>query len=47
VIARRLGFPFAKDKVSGRYERSPEKVFEAAKEVIVDNGKLLNEQNGS
>ena len=36
--------PFAKDKVSGRYERSPEKVFEAAKEVIVDNGKLLNEQ---
>src|SRR5439155_3920323 len=36
------GFPL-KDKVEGRYERSVDQVFEAAKEVVKFNGTLVNE----
>ncbi len=35
--------PFIKDKVEGRYERSVNQVFEAAKAVVKRNGVLVNE----
>jgi hypothetical protein len=35
--------PFVTDKVEGRYERSVDQVYEAAKEVIKFNGSLLRE----
>ena len=35
--------PFLKDRLQGRYERSVEEVFTAAKEVVQLNGTLLNE----
>ena len=37
------GVPFVKDKIEGRYERSVNQVFEAAKAVVKDNGVLANE----
>lgn len=35
--------PFAKDKVTGYYERPVDAVYNAAKEVVKFNGTLLNE----
>ena len=37
------GVPFVKDSVQGRYERPLDQVFDAAKEVVKANGRLLNE----
>jgi len=37
------GMPFIKDRVEGRYERTVPQVFEAAKEVVKENGVLVNE----
>jgi hypothetical protein len=37
------GNPFTKDKVEGRYERTVEQVFDAAKDVVKFNGTLVNE----
>jgi len=37
------GMPFIKDSIEGRYERSVDQVFEAAKEVIKFHGTLINE----
>jgi predicted ABC-type ATPase len=37
------GRPFVKDKVEGRYERSMDQVFNAAKAVVARNGTLANE----
>ncbi len=43
VDGRRVGaVPFAKDRVSGQYQRPVDQVFEAAKAVIQFNGTLLN-----
>lgn len=38
-----FGVPGVKDSVEGRYERSPEEILRAAKEVIVSKGVLNNE----
>ena len=37
------GVPWVKDTVTGHYERPLDQVFDAAKEVVTANGKLLNE----
>lgn len=37
------GMPFIKDRVEGRYERSVDQVFQAAKDVVKKNGVLVNE----
>jgi len=37
------GVPFVKDKIQGRYERPVDQIFQAAKDVIRDNGVLVNE----
>jgi len=37
------GVPFVKDKVEGRYERTLDQVYDAAKEVLKFNGTLVNE----
>lgn len=37
------GMPFVKDKFVSRYERPVEQIFTAAKDVIRENGVLLNE----
>ncbi len=37
------GVPFVKDKLEGRYERSVEQVFQAAKEVVSTMGVLAEE----
>lgn len=37
------GVPFVKDKVEGRYERSVDECFTAAKEVVRDLGTVVNE----
>ena len=37
------GMPFVKDKIQGRYERSVDEIFQAAKDVIKENGVLINE----
>src|ERR1041384_926814 len=37
------GMPLVKDKISGRYERSVDQIFQAAKDVIKENGVLINE----
>jgi maltose-binding protein MalE len=37
------GMPFVKDKIQGRYERSVDEIFQAAKDVIKENGVLVNE----
>jgi len=35
--------PFIKDRVEGRYERSVDQVFQAARDVVKKNGVLVNE----
>jgi len=35
--------PLVKDKITGRYERSVDQIFQAAKDVIKENGVLVNE----
>jgi copper chaperone CopZ len=37
------GVPFVKDSVEGRYEVSPQRVFDAAKAVLKFNGALVSE----
>jgi uncharacterized protein DUF3568 len=37
------GIPLVKDKIQGRYERPVDQIFQAAKEVIKENGVLSNE----
>lgn len=37
------GMPLVKDRIQGRYERSVDEIFKAAKEVVKDNGVLVNE----
>jgi Protein of unknown function (DUF3568) len=37
------GAPFVKDKIRSRYERPSEEVYQAAKEVIMHDGVLVNE----
>ncbi len=37
------GMPFIKDKIEGRYERSVGQVFQAAKDVVKDDGVLVRE----
>jgi hypothetical protein len=37
------GVPFIKDRVEGRYERSVDQIFQAARDVVRDNGVLVNE----
>jgi hypothetical protein len=37
------GMPFIKDRVEGRYERSVDQVFQAARDVVKKNGVLVNE----
>ncbi len=37
------GVPFIKDRVEGRYERTPEQVFAASKDVVRSLGTLVNE----
>ena len=37
------GMPFTKDRVEGRYPRTVDQVFQAAKDVIKKNGVLVNE----
>jgi len=39
----RAGVPFIKDRVEGRYERTVDQVAEAAKQVVINNGVLVNE----
>lgn len=39
----KAGVPFTKDSVEGKYERSMDQVFEAAKEVVKVNGTLVND----
>ncbi len=38
------GMPFGKDKVEGKYERSVDQLFQAAKDVVTANGVLVNEE---
>lgn len=35
--------PFLKDRVEGRYERPVSQVYDAAKQVVIFNGQLVNE----
>jgi len=37
------GVPFVRDRVEGRYERPPDQVFDAAKDVVRNLGTLVNE----
>lgn len=37
------GMPLVKDRIQGRYERSVDEIFKAAKEVVKENGVLVNE----
>jgi hypothetical protein len=37
------GVPFIKDRIGGRYERTVEQVTDAAKQVIRNNGVMVNE----
>jgi len=37
------GVPFIKDRIGGRYERTVDQVAQAAKQVVSNNGVLLNE----
>jgi hypothetical protein len=38
------GVPFVKDKIESRYSRPPEQIVQAAKQVILANGSLVNEE---
>jgi hypothetical protein len=40
---RTLGVPLIKDTIESRYEKPAEPVFQAARQVIADNGMLINE----
>lgn len=40
---RHAGVPFVKDRIEGRYERTPDQVYAAACKVIEFNGALVNE----
>jgi hypothetical protein len=40
-----VAVPFVNDRLEGRYERPVEKVFDAAKQVVRDNGVLISESN--
>jgi len=40
---RTSGMPFLKDTVVGRYERSLDEVYNAARQVVLLNGALVNE----
>lgn len=37
------GVPFIKDRIESRYERSVDQVFEAAKQVVAEDGVLVSE----
>ena len=37
------GVPFIQDRVEGRYERPVDQIFQSAKEVVRENGVLVNE----
>jgi hypothetical protein len=37
------GVPFIKDKIESRYERPMDQVFEAAKQVVAEDGSLVHE----
>ncbi len=37
------GVPFINDKIESRYERAPDQVFNAAKQVVTEDGVLLTE----
>jgi hypothetical protein len=37
------GVPFIKDTIQSRYERPPDQVFDAAKQVVKEDGVLVNE----
>lgn len=39
------GMPFVKDRVEGRYPRTVDQVFDAAKDVIKKNGVLVRDSN--
>jgi Protein of unknown function (DUF3568) len=39
------GFPFIKDRVEGRYARSVDQVFNAARDVVKRNGVLVRDSN--
>ena len=39
----RMGVPFVKDKIEARYERPVDQVFQAAKDVVLTDGALVNE----
>ncbi|MBX3745115.1 MAG: hypothetical protein KF833_07375 [Verrucomicrobiae bacterium] len=39
----RAGVPFGKDRISGQYERSVDKVQEAARRVLAYNGQLVSD----
>ncbi len=41
--SKKLGMPFADDKIESRYQRSVFQVFNAAKEVLAFNGTLTSE----
>ena len=38
-----MGVPFIKDKIESRYDRPADEVFAAAKQVVKEDGVLLNE----
>jgi len=40
---RTAGIPFIKDKIEARYEKPAEPVFQAARQVVAENGTLINE----
>jgi hypothetical protein len=40
---RTAGVPFVKDKIEARYEKPMEPVFQAARQVIAENGVLVTE----
>jgi hypothetical protein len=40
---RTAGVPFIKDTIEARYEKPAEPVFQAARQVIADNGMLITE----
>ena len=39
----RAGNPFVKDNVEGRYERTPQEIWTAAKDIIQHHGTLISE----
>ncbi len=43
--SHKMGMPFSKDTIEGRYERPLEQVYEAAKATLVFNGALTGENS--